>query len=178
MCIQESWQVVVPKLLYSHLWGQREGDRGHLKKEQFAVVPPETFLPTPLITFINIINILLLRCSYNPQPGKPAGRSPQGPCLEAPQSTLQCFLPSKPQPGRPALSSGLGWRGGVGGRIRKNREITVFQKGFARLEPTHRNMQSDFHDKKTILHMRNMFPILAQATGSPVPFLLARSAAS
>ena len=61
MSIQESWQVVVPILLYSHLWGvQWGGGGGHFKKEQFAVVPLETLLLTPLITFINI---LLLRHS-------------------------------------------------------------------------------------------------------------------
>ena len=53
--------MVVPILLYSHLWGvQWGGGGGHFKKEQFAVVPLETLLLTPLITFINI---LLLRHS-------------------------------------------------------------------------------------------------------------------
>lgn len=61
MSIQEGWQVVVPILPYSHLWGvQWGGGGGHLKREQFAVVPLETLLLTPLITFINI---LLLRHS-------------------------------------------------------------------------------------------------------------------
>ena len=61
MSIQESWRVAVPILLYSHLWGVEWGGcGGHLKKEQFAVVPLETLLLTPVITFINI---LLLRHS-------------------------------------------------------------------------------------------------------------------
>lgn len=46
MSIQESWQVAVPILLYSHLWGvEWGGGGGHLKKEQFAVV-----LWRPLLT--------------------------------------------------------------------------------------------------------------------------------
>lgn len=102
MCIQESWQVEVPTLLYSHLrrveW---EGDRGHLKKEQFVVVSPEALRPPPLITLINIVSALELTCSM----GNRRAVSAPSPHLGAPQRIQQCFLPQNLCPARGNLST-------------------------------------------------------------------------